>query len=275
FAPGVDIYSTVPGKKYEAMSGTSMASPVTAGVAAAIWSYYPQLSAVEVKNLILESAVDYSRQQMPMDEERTRTWTEKIFFGNTARTYSLGWVAVDDDGKKFEDMLKVSDNWSKSAMPVQIKIGQEINADWSASLAVTMMKLNARIQNGEVTDQVSKLNAYDLNTQYNLVSGKKMSVHAIQGLGFYDRSTGDFKNSWTLNTGLGVNLQMNRTWSVSAQSQAKWGLKDIDGGASYLQHSFSLNYTLDGWNTFGRYSRTGSVVNLYKALELAEKRYGK
>mgnify|MGYP001453196349 FL=1 len=252
FAPGVDIYSTVPGKKYEAMSGTSMASPVTAGVAAAIWSYYPQLSAVEVKNLILESAVDYSRQQMPLDEERTRTWTEKIFFGNTARTYSLGWVAVDDDGKKFEDMLKVGDNWSKSAMPVQFKIGQEINADWSASLAVTMMKLNARVQNGVVTDKVSKLNAYDLNTQYNLISGKKVNVHAIQGLGYYDRSTGDYKNSWTLNTGLGVNIQMNRSWSVSAQSQAKWGLKDIDGGASYLQHSLSLNYTLDGWNKIGR-----------------------
>jgi hypothetical protein len=275
FAPGVDIYSTVPGKKYEAMSGTSMASPVTAGVAAAIWSYYPQLTATEVKNLILESAVDYSRQQMPLDENRKRNWKEKIFFGNMPRTYSVGWVAIDDDGKKFEDMLKVGDNWSKSAMPVQFKIGQEINADWSASLAVTFMKLNARVQNNVVTDQVSNLNAYDLNTQYNLISGKKLNIHTIQGLGYTSRSVGPAADYWTVQTGLGLNVQMNRAWSVSAQSQAKWGLKDIDGGSSYLQHSLSLNYTLDGWNTFGRYSRTGSVVNLYKALDLAEKRYGK
>ncbi len=275
FAPGVDIYSTVPGKKYEAMSGTSMASPVTAGVAAAIWSYYPQLTATEVKNLILESAVDYSRQQMPLDENRKRNWKEKIFFGNMPRTYSVGWVAIDDDGKKFEDMLKVGDNWSKSAMPVQFKIGQEINADWSASLAVTFMKLNARVQNNVVTDQVSNLNAYDLNTQYNLISSKKLNIHTIQGLGYTSRSAGPTADYWTVQTGLGLNVQMNRAWSVSAQSQAKWGLKDIDGGSSYLQHSLSLNYTLDGWNTFGRYSRTGSVVNLYKALDLAEKRYGK
>ena len=257
------------------MSGTSMASPVTAGVAAAIWSYYPQLTATEVKNLILESAVDYSRQAMPLDEERKRTWKEKVFFGNTARTYSIGWVAVDDDGKKFEDLFKAGDNWSKSAIPVQFKVAQEINADWSASLAVTFMKLNARIQNGEVTDQVSNLNAYDLNTQYNLINGKKLNVHSIQGLGYTTRSTDNFSSSLTLNTGLGLNVALNRAWSVGAQSQAKWGLSDIDGGASYLQHSLSINYTLDGWNTFGRYSRTGSVVNLYKALEMAEKRYGK
>jgi hypothetical protein len=137
------------------------------------------------------------------------------------------------------------------------------------------MKLNARVQNNVVTDQVSNLNAYDLNTQYNLISSKKLNIHTIQGLGYTSRSAGPTADYWTVQTGLGLNVQMNRAWSVSAQSQAKWGLKDIDGGSSYLQHSLSLNYTLDGWNTFGRYSRTGSVVNLYKALDLAEKRYGK
>jgi hypothetical protein len=222
FAPGVDIYSTVPGKKYEAMSGTSMASPVTAGVVAAIWSYYPQLTATEVKNLILESAVDYSRQQMPLDENRKRNWKEKIFFGNMPRTYSVGWVAIDDDGKKFEDMLKVGDNWSKSAMPVQFKIGQEINADWSASLAVTFMKLNARVQNNVVTDQVSNLNAYDLNTQYNLISGKKLNIHTIQGLGYTSRSAGPTADYWTVQTGLGLNVQMNRAWSMGFERHRWW-----------------------------------------------------
>lgn len=57
FAPGVDIYATVPGSKYEALSGTSMASPVTAGVAALVWSYYPQLSMKEVRKCIVESTV--------------------------------------------------------------------------------------------------------------------------------------------------------------------------------------------------------------------------
>ena len=57
FAPGVDIYSTLPDNTYGSYDGTSMAAPVTAGVAALLWSYYPYLTAVEVKDIILNSAV--------------------------------------------------------------------------------------------------------------------------------------------------------------------------------------------------------------------------
>lgn len=55
FAPGVDIYSTYPEDEYQMNSGTSMASPVVAGVAALIMSYYPELSTTEVKEIILET----------------------------------------------------------------------------------------------------------------------------------------------------------------------------------------------------------------------------
>lgn len=57
FAPGVKIYSTVPGgNTYQNLQGTSMASPVVAGLAAFIMSYYPLLSAAQVKNIIEKSA---------------------------------------------------------------------------------------------------------------------------------------------------------------------------------------------------------------------------
>ncbi len=58
FAPGVDIYSTLPGGNvYGSMDGTSMAAPVVSGIAALILSYYPELSASQVKNIIERSAV--------------------------------------------------------------------------------------------------------------------------------------------------------------------------------------------------------------------------
>ena len=57
FAPGVDIYSTVPKNEYEPLSGTSMASPSTSGVAALIRAYYPNLSAKEVKYILMNSGV--------------------------------------------------------------------------------------------------------------------------------------------------------------------------------------------------------------------------
>ena len=55
FAPGVDIHSTMPGSAYKDQQGTSMAAPVVAGLAALIRSYYPQLPAVEVKRVIMQS----------------------------------------------------------------------------------------------------------------------------------------------------------------------------------------------------------------------------
>ncbi len=59
FAPGVKIYSTVPGgNTYQNLQGTSMASPVVAGLAAFIMSYYPTLSATQVKTIIEKSSKD-------------------------------------------------------------------------------------------------------------------------------------------------------------------------------------------------------------------------
>ncbi|MCR8556959.1 S8 family serine peptidase [Mucilaginibacter sp. BJC16-A38] len=57
FAPGVQIYSSIPGSKYAYFDGTSMACPVVAGLAALIREYYPKLSAVQVKEIILRSVV--------------------------------------------------------------------------------------------------------------------------------------------------------------------------------------------------------------------------
>ena len=62
FAPGVDIYSTIPGNKYISESGTSMASPSTAGVAALIRSYFPELKAGEVKAVLMKTAEKYNKK---------------------------------------------------------------------------------------------------------------------------------------------------------------------------------------------------------------------
>lgn len=56
FSPGVDIYSTIPENKYKDENGTSMAAPVVAGVAAVIKSYYPDLTAVQIKKIIIKSS---------------------------------------------------------------------------------------------------------------------------------------------------------------------------------------------------------------------------
>jgi len=58
FAPGVSIYSTIPGgNTYGNASGTSMACPVVSGIAALVWSHYPNLTAKQIKEVIEKSAV--------------------------------------------------------------------------------------------------------------------------------------------------------------------------------------------------------------------------
>lgn len=59
FAPGEDIYSTVPGGGYQRLSGTSMAAPVVSGLAALIMAYYPNLTAADVKRIIVASVTPY------------------------------------------------------------------------------------------------------------------------------------------------------------------------------------------------------------------------
>ncbi len=66
FAPGVSIISTYPQNTYKLASGTSFACPVSAGVAALVWSYYPELSAQQLKEVLFKSVTPYdSRVKIP------------------------------------------------------------------------------------------------------------------------------------------------------------------------------------------------------------------
>jgi cell wall-associated protease len=72
FAPGLDIYSTVPGgNTYADISGTSMAAPVVTGLAALIMEYFPTLSARQVKQAI-------ERSVMPIADKVTKPGTEEL-----------------------------------------------------------------------------------------------------------------------------------------------------------------------------------------------------
>ena len=72
FSPGVQIYSTKPNDVYEFEDGTSMAAPVVSGVAALIKSYFPEITAVELKELLLESSNKYPKLSVLMPDPEYR-----------------------------------------------------------------------------------------------------------------------------------------------------------------------------------------------------------
>ena len=59
FSPGVDLYSTIPDAGYRNLSGTSMACPAAVGVAALVLSRYPKLTAVQLKEVLMQSSIKY------------------------------------------------------------------------------------------------------------------------------------------------------------------------------------------------------------------------
>lgn len=60
-APGSSVYSTTPNNSYGTMSGTSMATPTTVGVAAEVLSHFPNLGPKELKKVLMDSVTKVDR----------------------------------------------------------------------------------------------------------------------------------------------------------------------------------------------------------------------
>jgi len=89
FAPGDEIYSTMPDDSYEFQGGTSMAAPAVAGLAAMIRSYFPSLSAAQVKKIILESGISPAlKVQVGGPEGEEKSFSEISKSGKIANLYN-------------------------------------------------------------------------------------------------------------------------------------------------------------------------------------------
>ncbi|QNF34538.1 S8 family serine peptidase [Adhaeribacter swui] len=86
FAPGVDIYSLKPNQAYNENSGTSMASPVTTGVAALLFSYFPELTAEQVRDIIIKSSVKYPTLEVAKPGLNKKTDAGLVPFGSLSIT---------------------------------------------------------------------------------------------------------------------------------------------------------------------------------------------
>lgn len=103
FSPGVKIYSTIPGNAYRDQDGTSMASPAAAGVAAILMSYFPDLKATEVREILRQSSRKFDTLQVhrPGSEELV-PFSNLTISGGLINAYEAVKMAMDYKGKVVE-----------------------------------------------------------------------------------------------------------------------------------------------------------------------------
>ncbi len=101
FAPGVAIYSTTPDNNYRNAQGTSMASPVVAGVAAVLMSYFPNLTAVQVKDILMSSTVKNSQKvKLPGGDGELTPFSELSVSGGVINVVTAVKKAKGVKGKR-------------------------------------------------------------------------------------------------------------------------------------------------------------------------------
>lgn len=125
FSPGVQLQSTVPDGKYGPASGTSMASPAAAGVAALIRSYYPELSAVQVKHIMENSVLKQDGEVIkPGTTEKVKFSELCVSGGIVSATNAVALAEKTKPAKKVKKAI-----WRDAGMGKNVKkLGKEPRA---------------------------------------------------------------------------------------------------------------------------------------------------
>ncbi|MFF6776750.1 S8 family serine peptidase [Streptomyces sp. NPDC012637] len=198
-APGGDgstgVYSTLPGGKYGSMSGTSMASPHVAGVAALIASTNPTFTPADIRNALATQATD---KACPSDSRCTGTTTKNGFFGEgqVDALKAVSGTTQPPTGRYFENLadVAITDNATvESAIgvtgvtgnaPATLKVGVDIKHTYRGDLVLSLVAPDGTVYpledfgNSDSADDVLK--TYTVNASAEAANGTwKLRVQDI------------------------------------------------------------------------------------------------
>lgn len=102
FAPGLEIYSTVPQSDFKISQGTSMAAPMVTGVAALLKSYFPHFTMVEIKDIIKESVQKFDDLETPLpgSEKNLVKFSSLSETGGVVNVYNAVKLAIEKTENK-------------------------------------------------------------------------------------------------------------------------------------------------------------------------------
>lgn len=99
FAPGVQTYSTTPENSYASQQGTSFSSPIVAGVAALLRSYFPELTAKQVRKILLKSVSPQDYKVKVPGSSKEKLLTQISVTGGLLNAYQAIELASKTKGK--------------------------------------------------------------------------------------------------------------------------------------------------------------------------------
>ncbi|MDX8048680.1 S8 family serine peptidase [Lentzea sp. BCCO 10_0798] len=200
-APGSDVYSTLPGGKYGNLSGTSMASPHVAGVAALLKSTNPTATPAQLRTLLATQADDLNCT----DSRCSGTTAKNNFFGE-GRVDALAAVGgTPPGGKEFENTadVQIPDNGAAVTSPVTVsgitgnapatlKVDVNIVHTYRGDLVVDLVAPDGTAyrlkgSNGDSADNL--VATYTVNASSEVANGTwKLQVRdvAAQDVGYVD-----------------------------------------------------------------------------------------
>ena len=103
FAPGVEIYSTTPENTYKNESGTSMACPSTVGVAALVMSYFPDLTPMQVLEILKKSTRKFDGLKVQKPGGGRTDFNNLSNTGGLVNAYEAVKMAMTFGRKKIEN----------------------------------------------------------------------------------------------------------------------------------------------------------------------------
>lgn len=164
-APGEDILSTYPGNDYRFMSGTSMATPMVSGVAALIWSYYPNLTAIQVKQRIISS--------------NNVSYSDKLSGKVISNGYLNAWYAFSNDSTH-PRKLPVRNESGNSLTEKEIITLIKNSTDSSEKTCDIFVKAIDDDECAEIIEDVLEGYNYEIIKQYELIGSYLVRFNSVE-----------------------------------------------------------------------------------------------